>query len=314
MFKKIIVPLDGSEVAENVLPYVHTLTLPGETELYLIRNIELSAYAFGAESPTMMTELLDSISADAQTYLARHKDELQARGYCVTTRLTRGDTASSILQLATEQHAELIAMTTHGRTGVGRATLGSVADRVLRSADVPVLLVRDAAGASPGETLRQILVPLDGSDLSEQALPLARLLARELDSRILLLRSVESLDDVHLARLFEDRLDEHDVPSDWYNEAQVYLNQMQKNLQFANIPSEIRVVIGQPAQAILDAAAAEPCDLIVMSTHGRSGLSRWVYGSVTSKVLHETTCPLLIVRAHVREEVAEVEPRWVAVT
>ena len=86
---------------------------------------------------------------------------------------------------------------------------------------------------------------------------------------------------------------------------------MQKKLSFANIASDYQLVIGQPAPAILHAAAVESCDLIVMSTHGRSGFSRWVYGSVASKVLHETDCPLLLVRGHAREEVAEAVPRSV---
>ena len=308
MFQKILIPLDGSELAEKVLPYVRQVATPTDTALILVRNIELSSYALAAESPTMSVRLLEALQEDAETYLAQQKEVWHAEGYNVQIEITRSDTATAIIHAASTLKADLIAMTTHGRTGIGRMTLGSVADRVVRSAHLPVLLVRAAAAGPVNEQISSILLPLDGSELSEQALPLARLLARKLGSRILLLQALEELKDLELAELFAQVIGEHGVPNDWYDEAVGYLDKMQKKLAFAGVASTYQVAVGQPAESILRAAAVEKCDLIVMSTHGRSGVGRWVYGSVASKVLHETECPLLLVRGQVHEEFAEIAP------
>lgn len=312
MFQKVVIPLDGSELAESVLPYVQQIASPLGAELILVRNIESSAYTFAADSSMAAARLLESMHQEIEKYLVRHREELERSGYRVQTEIARGDIASAIVRVATDHGADLIAMTTHGRSGVPRAVLGSVADRVVRSAHLPVLLIRAAAAEPTVETIREILVPLDGSELSEQALPFANGLAQKIGGRILLLRVVEELADADIFEIFEQSADGPSEMADLFDEAQSYLDRIQKKLSFSNITSKPQVVVAHPAQAILDAAAIDECDLIVMSTHGRSGIRRWVYGSIASKVLHGTECPLLLVRGHVREEVPEMILQHVA--
>lgn len=305
MFQKVVVPLDGSQLAEKVLPYVRQVTSPLGSEIILLMNIDLTSYAFAANEVAMTGGLYESFSQSGQTYLVRQKATLEEAGYRVRCEITTGDTATRITEFATEVGADLIAMTTHGRTGMSRWALGSVADRIVRSALQPVLLIRaDAAEPDPPGVL-QILVPLDGSQLAEQALPIAQMLAQKMGARILLLQAVEALDDEELAQLFGQGAIESRTPVTWFTDAEQYLAHVQKKLEFVNVICDVRAVIGTPAEMILDTATAADCDLIVMSTHGRSGLSRWVYGSVASKVLHEAKCPLLLVRGHVRETVAQ---------
>lgn len=310
MFKKIVIPLDGSKLAEKVLPYLQHVTNPAESELVLVRNIELSSYAFASDSAFVTAELYEAVQDEAINYLKIQKEKLEESGFSVQMELARGDTATGIVQIATDLHADLIAMTTHGRTGLTRMAMGSVADRVVRSADVPILLVQAEAEQPVSSKLRKILVPLDGSELSEQALPIARLLASETDSQVLLLEVIESLADLELAELFNQIVGEYDVPNEWYACAEDYLTRMKTKLDMANVNSDFHVAIGSPADCILHAAKAESCDLIIMSTHGRSGISRWVYGSVTGKVLNTAKCPLLLVRGHVRAQVAETMPQF----
>ena len=212
MFQKVVVPLDGSELAEKVLSWVRQVTSPIGTELILMQNIELSAYAFASDSPGVAARLYQTIYRDTEKYLQRQKRVLTKEGYRVQMEIARGDTAGAIVQVAADLKADLIAMTTHGRTGIGRMTLGSIADRVVRTADLPVLLVRAGAEGPATESIREILVPLDGSELSEQALPIARMLAEKQGSHILLLQAIEQLEDIDLAELFDQRVGEHGVP------------------------------------------------------------------------------------------------------
>lgn len=308
MFQKVLVPLDGSKMAEKVLHTVRQIAQPSKTEIVLMRNVDQSAYALISDSPVVANRLFDSVQTETRKYLAQQKAVLERDGYGVHLEISRGDTAAAIIQVADDLNADLVAMTTHGRTGIGRMTLGSVADRVVRSAHLPILLVRAASPKTDKETIQKILLPLDGSVLSEQALPIARAVARDSGGSVLLLKAIEALEDIDLAELYNHQVDEHGIPTDWQNEAHLYLERMQKKLTFADVSSDYHVIVGRPAEAILHVAEQESCDLVVMSTHGRSGIGRWVYGSVASKVLHETECPLLLVRGHVREEADEVAP------
>jgi len=215
-----------------------------------------------------------------------------------------GNPPEEILRYADENGIDLILMATHGRSGISRWFIGSVADRVLRSSRVPVLLVRagisqEILGAQwPGS----VLVPLDGSGPAELVLPHVMTLAKQPGARtseVVLLRVCEPM-AMPLFAPPEFLVDWGDISAKHMakakRSAKSYLARMERRFNDAGIEVTSEVLKGQPAEEIIGYARKKPFSLIVMATHGRSGLSRWAYGSVAEKVLLAISSPLLLVR------------------
>lgn len=292
-FQRILLPLDGSAFAERVLAVLPRIATPVATELVLVNVIEPVRYAFGAIDFTT-PRLVTYIRTSAQAYIEQQADRLRNAGYQVKTYILDGDAAQCILDRARVVNSDLIAMTTHGRSGFVRWALGSVAERVVHGATAPVLLVRDT---QDGTGLRHILVPLDGSMLAEQALPLAQALANATRAHLLLLQVVQAPDAGSKRILWSSEAEADAVLARWCADAEHYLRQTANVLQEMGVTTEVRAVLGDPDKVIHNLVADEAIDLIVMSTHGRSGLSRWYYGSVANKVMRSVGCPLLLVRS-----------------
>ena len=193
--------------------------------------------------------------------------------------------AATILAVAAEEKATLIAMATHGRSGLSRFVFGSVAEKVLRASETPVLLTRSFREVAPGADptpvqelpFRKILMPVDGSESSLAVLPQVRSFALAVGASVLVLGVL--------------------APEQEAGEGDAIVRMAVKALAVAGIPVEPLVRIGDPASEILDAAKTHGADMLTMSTHGRGGVSRWALGSVTEKVLRAATVPMLVVRA-----------------
>lgn len=310
MYRTIVIPLDASDVAEAVLAHVRQLVAPQYAELILVHSVEPQEYAFlsGVEQPELYARLLNSIEQQTSTYLTNVREQLQSAGYAVTIHIAKGDAAQFIVDVAVQEQADLIAMTTHGRTGFARWALGSVADRVIRTAHQPVYLVRSNVPPSPNASLQQILVPLDGSRLAETVLDQAASLARERGANVILMRVLKPLTDAEQELLAAAELAGDDSRMDTgvvaktiavtrVEQAQAYLHGAEERLQRAGIATEVHLFTGTPAKAICETAQAKAVDLIMMSTHGYGGYTRWVYGSVANTVLHDAPCPVLLNRA-----------------
>lgn len=307
MFKKIAIPLDGSPFSERVLAYLPGLITPHQTELLLVHVVELSHYLALMAPDALHTVDISHWRREAEEYMQRIKGELREQGYTVQTMILEGDVAGAICEVADAQDADLIAMTTHGRAGIQRWFLGSVADRVVRSARQPVFLVRPQAEAKPRIPLQRILVPLDGSELAEMALPQALSLAQANRGEIWLLQAVEFPE-----YWGEEYVGVQTVPAlistdEQEAAAQEYLSGVAARLEAEGYTVHTVVTAGHAANAIASVAAEQDIDLVVMSTHGRTGLSRWVFGSVAEKVVRTAECPVLLIRA--REEAANREAR-----
>lgn len=184
-------------------------------------------------------------------------------------------------------------MSSHGHSGLERWALGSVTERILRQAPCPVFVVRNT------RPIHRILIPLDGSKLAEQVLAPALEVAGLLDAKVTLLRVEQPAVPDEFAVIQLEQLERglgvgllHGAEA----RAENYLELVHFRYRGANLPMETVVLVGQPAPVILDYAAQHNVDVIAMATHGRSGLRRWVYGSVTEKVLRATSRSLLIVR------------------
>jgi nucleotide-binding universal stress UspA family protein len=293
IYRRILVPLDGSVLAEQVLSHLQRLVSPAVTTVVLVNVIESMRYT-GATPRYAPPNIYASLRSSAERYVVGQQERLQAAGFGVETYVIEGDPATRILHVATTANVDLIAMTTHGRSGFIRWALGSVAERIIRETQLPVFLVRETT-ALPGDRLRRILVPLDGSALAEQALPEAVALAKATGAELMLLQVIQPLDDRNEELLFKDAAEAKAVFAEWRMNVASYLQQLAQSIQAEGVNCLCKAELGDVVSTIIDTAASEEVDLLVMSTHGRTGLSRWVYGSVANKVLRGVACPLLVI-------------------
>ena len=308
MYRRILVPLDGSTYSERVLAHLPAFVTPSKTRVILLRVLE----PYHPYSDLGCAEALGSISAgtlleEAEQYLKSLQGELRAQGIAAQVRVMGGDVTAGICAVAEDEDVDLIAMTTHGRSGVSRWALGSVADHVVRVVSRPVLLVRGDTSVANAGTVERILVPLDGTPLAEQALPQAQALASERGASLLLLRALDLKTERELDGILAQAEGYGALRSLRVRAVEGYLTSVRDRLEEASVGSRSFVHDQLPAQAILETAEQQGADLIVMSTHARSGLGRWMRGSVADTVLRGAPCPVLLER--VREPARDEFPR-----
>jgi len=295
MFEKILVPLDGSDVAETALRYAEEFArwLSSELVLYHVCGAEHEHFL------RMHKVYLDELGRNVEANLRKRR----APQVKVTTQVEIGQAAESVCNLVQSRQISLVVMSAVGASTLRIAhVLGSVADQVCRTVPVPVLLVRPERGQQAAEEKRligRILVPLDGSELSARALPVAEELARRLSAGITLYRmahvvnpagldGVDSLPGISYLQLTQQQ--EQRVRSE--------LLDVEKALRAKGVTVTHAVTTGvDAAEEIIEIGTKVGADLVVMSTHGRSGITRWAMGSVAERVLRHGTLPLLLVNA-----------------
>ena len=287
---KIVVALDGSRLGESVLPWAICLARELQASLLLVR---VAASRGGTEywAAGIHHRHTPPGWQDAETYLERMKRGLEPEGLDVHTRAREGWVAESILEIADEERASLIVLATHGRRGIARFFLGSVAEGLVHDARIPLFIVPADAARRHAPRLRRLLVPLDGSALSERALEYAADLAGR--RPIVVLRAV-SPDDVE-ADIPNTLLVEHEEYRRAEQSARDYVAGIAKRLEAQGHPAEVTTARGRPAQEIAIAAHAADVDLIVMTTHGRTGAERLRLGSVADEVVRHGEMPVLLV-------------------
>ncbi len=295
MFERILVPLDGSKLAEEALRLAVRMARVASSELVLTRAVEVEMMVMPAEFEIIYHEQAETVrQRDARAYLQAIQTSEMCKDIPTQIVTQAGNPAAVILDTAAEKACDLIVMTTHGYRGLTRWLLGNVTERVLRNASCPVLVLRK------DRLIQHILVPLDGSAHAETALAPAIEVAERLNATLTLLRVNDSLSRLDHSSL--TALDQYqpgmaeEMRVAYAQQGEEYLAAIRARLDTL-VPVNILTTVGKPAENILDVAKYEECDLIVMSTHGRSGMRRWVYGSVTEKVLHSADTPLLIVRS-----------------
>jgi nucleotide-binding universal stress UspA family protein len=294
MYERVLVPLDGSPFAENILSHLTRLLSPATSEIILIGVLESHRY---------MRSMYEYVPEDAMIDIREHysvyfdgvRKQLQSQGYVVTAHLAEGDAAQQVLEIAQTNHADLIAMTTHGRSGIARWALGSVTERILHATVLPVLLVRQSAH-NPNVRSKRIMLPLDGSELAEQALPYAAVLAKATGAELELVHIISPSDLEYTIEERPYRTERQRAAEKLFALAETYLQRIVVQLEAETIPCQTKSEYGEIAETLSQLAERDEVDLIVMSTHGRSGLNRWVYGSVTNRLIREVTCPILVVR------------------
>ena len=301
MYKRLLIPLDGSDLAQAVLPEAGALALDLDLEEITLLHVCNSQEC---EVVSLHRDYIERAAEIVRHYVSQGcEDEaaLRVKHATIGADLAIGHPAEEILECADKAECDLILMSTHGRSGIRRWALGSVADKVLRAATIPIWLIR--AGSNTGHnrmgTKRTILVPLDGSELAEAVLPHVTALAasgRRENVDVVLLAVCEPLasPEFYLGPSGAADLDSQAASCVRFNEG--YLSGLEKQLRRAGISTRSEILMGNAADQIITYAARSPLHLVAMATHGRSGLNRWVYGSVAEKVLLGASCPLLLVK------------------
>ena len=293
MFERILLPLDGSRLAEAAIPYGAELTARLGSELILFHACAREHQPFQSMHQLYLTEAAKGLERHMEKKFPRCED------WAVRTETVVGEPADAICEYAEKNDIRLIVMADHGISGPKLWTLGSVADKCVRAVKIPVLLIRLKEGRpieGRKRLISRILVSLDGSGTSETAVTYAAELAQRLKASITLYRMAEG-------KVLHSDIDEYiplvSAPVSPSEEKRVraYLTNIEKDLRQKGISVTHRVTGGvDPAAEILEQEKKARADLVVMASRGRSPIARWVFGSVAQKVLLEGDLPLLLVR------------------
>lgn len=291
MRRRLLVPLDGSAASEAALAMAELIP---SRSVHLLRTEHPSTGGMlAAISPEELANWRAMREGEMRAYLETVAEPFRDQGRDVVITVAFAEPTSAIL--AASENADVIVMATHGRGGAERALVGSVADRVVRNAPIATLLVRGGETPASPPPIGRIVVPLDGSSLAELALPVAADLASDLGVPIHIVQVIDSdpvRDAVRGGVLAAQGLEETQSriereAGDYLSaRAMALLNQDERanwELRFGNPPAEI-------------AASLKPGDLLVMTTHARGGLSRWLLGSVANRLVREAPVPILLVR------------------
>lgn len=304
-FRHILVPLDGSELAEKALAPAGQIAAAvshgaagasDPVKLVLLRVV--SPAALLAADPLLYDEMVRMSADEAQAYLNVAASTLADNPATIETVTQVGSPAEAIVQYAEEHGVDLIVMSSHGRTGSSRWVYGSVAEKVMHHAPCATAIIRAHVEVAMFQN-RKLLVPLDGSDLAERALEPALALAAAVQSDVLLLRVVvgrEPLPESMTPAGDQAKAALEAATSREVAEAEAYLQRIYTSRNNQHLFFDVQSTDGDIADAIVSYADSHGVDLIVMSSHGRSGLGRWFHGSVAEKVLRGADCATLIVR------------------
>lgn len=298
MFKKILVPLDGSPLAEYALTPAFDLAMQNASELIVLNAVEIEPIVM--PEPTIAIHAIEEELAQTRTRREAYLKSIIRRVMLpsIKPRIVQkfGNPAQVILETAAEEEVDLIVMSTHGLSGFARWVMGSVTERVLRHAPCPVFVVRQP------KLYRKLLLPVDGSPLAEAAVEPAIHVALLLGADITVFSAEPTTKpvagDLEALDYFEPGLAEKAALAP-YQVAEQYVQQLAGRIEaLSGLDVLYALRTGSPAEAILDYIHSHNIDLVVMATHGRTGLGRWVYGSVTEKVLRHASCNLLVVRPY----------------
>jgi nucleotide-binding universal stress UspA family protein len=310
MFDTILVPLDGSQLADCVLPHVLAIARPFDAEITLLRVLEKNY----AGASTQMFDLLNwqINKTRAALYLDKIQARLEKSNIRVQTQVLEGLIAESITEYAQNQGMKLIILSSHGRHGITQWGISSVTQKIILSAQTSLLVVRARAGElAEAPVYRHILVPLDGSQRAENVLPIITHLANFHKSQIHLTRVIQTpemarqmppaREDIELSNRVVERNRE---------EAERYLEQLKSRSYLEGIAIQTRLVAsGNAAVALHQLVEQEQIDLVALSAHGYSGNHQWPYGSMVNNFILYGKASLLIVQdLPSRQESTSPEP------
>jgi nucleotide-binding universal stress UspA family protein len=291
LYQKILVPLDGSDLAEKALTYAKTVSKLKNSEVILFA---ISITNEGGRRDRLLKSYLD-ISAKS----------LESQGVKVSTDVAYGEAAEEIIEYSEKNKIDLIIISTHGYSGIKRWMLGSTTQKVLYSTCTPILLIKSKAPEISKAEFQKILVPLDGSTFSEATFPFLEELAKGTKTNIILLGVCEppvvpSYGSKPINPTWEKYRDT--LWADSQKQVTEYLEKTKDALEKNGLQIEPRIIKetdGKVAKSIIKVARDEEVDLIAIATHGHTGASRWVYGSVANRIVEESAEPILLIRPEI---------------
>ena len=316
MYKRMLVPLDGSELAEVVFGYAWELAGRLDLNIVLLHVCRPREHDLLPMHRAYIEHAADIIRH--QSVEVQQKTRSKPGGKAVEARgeVVEGYPAEEILNYADRNNIDLILIASNGYSGVRRWALGGVADKVLRASTVPIWLAR---AASPEAIVhdkwpkRTMLVPLDGSQHAESVLPHVESLAKQRGAELV---------EVVLLRVCEPPINFLSyssalcMPLDWdveketllaKRECEQYLDGVQKHLSDVGLRVRSEVLLGKPIDEIIDYTNRNPFNLVVLATHGRSGITRWSYGQVAVQVLQRSTRPVFLVRPQKKQDLGGIQ-------
>ena len=297
LIKRILFATDFSQWARRAEDYACALACSWRASLTVLSVAEFPP-GLNPDYPVNQQYLADLLK-NASSQLVDLKGRAERRGIAVTTRVATGIPSEEVVTVARAEDSDLIVVGTRGKTGLAHVLLGSTAERVIRGAPCPVLTVRmepadteqEEGALSRSVMLERILVPVDFSDCSLDALEYAAVVAQQAKASLMLLHVLEPVSYGLDFTLGHSRTREQ-VRETWTKR----LEELAASLRVRQVPVESQLRGGLPSDSILDSARTLPCDLIVMGTHGRRGISHAFSGSVAEAVLRKALCPVLTVR------------------
>jgi len=299
LIRSVLVPLDGSPFAEQALPWAIAIARKARARLRL-------ALVHQPAHPPPLDEASRRLYARVELILRKSQREYLlgvsarikgAQQIQVATAMLNGSPAPALRDYVRDLGVDLVVMTTHGRGGIQRAWLGSVADQLVRSLESPLLLIRPQEGAAAAPPVEEILVPLDGSRRAEAALPAAVSLASLLGARLALVQAVQPLVIVTDPPMPFPRGFDEELTALRRREAQDYLDGIAEQVTGLGVPASGAAVLGAGAFDTIQAAAHAPATgMVALATHGRGGLRRLVLGSVADKLVRAGDLPVLVTR------------------
>jgi nucleotide-binding universal stress UspA family protein len=278
MYKKVVIPLDGSKLAEVALPYAEELAGKMGSEIILLTVLQSEEAHEYLNHHSYTSKIVDVTQRHVEKYI----DISKRKAMKVGTATRTGNPAEGILDYVSKGRHNIIVMATHGRSGISRWAVGSVADKVVRATTrLPLMLIR-AKGAHPDirakRILKKALVPLDGSTGSEAVIPYIMEIAPSLKMELTFLRVIPKANHT-------------------YADAEAYLQNWCGCLEEHGITTKYELRVGAAADQIIDLADELAIDVVAMSTHGQNAINLWPLGSVAQKVLLAGNTALLLIRA-----------------
>jgi nucleotide-binding universal stress UspA family protein len=272
--------------------------LPAELVLFRAVSLPTDVKAVLSDAEVDMKVPLEQLEVQAQDYLEEVAERLQQVGLKVQRVVRRGPAAEVIVDYADQMGIQQIVMATHGYSGISRWVHGSVAERVLQSAGVPVLLIpaqtKTQTASDQIMSCQRILVPLDGSLIAERVLPPVTSMAQALDAHIVLFRVPIVFASGALIGEWAMALEGAFGTAEQI--AKAYLERVAGQLRARGIQVSTVMRTGAVADSVIEYAESNGIDLIAMCTHGRTGVARWALGSVADRVLRAGHVPILLVR------------------
>jgi len=298
-FRSILVPLDRSPLAEQALAVAARIARAGQATLVLALVHEPSPIPMDSPDPALVLSAEAAVSRAETAYLEAIRTELRAGGTPVSSvTILNGEIGPCLADYARSHGVDLVVMATHGRGGMQRLWLGSVADYLVRHLEMPLLLVR-AEQVADRAPATQLVVLLDGSPLAEEALAPAAQMARLWDLDLSLLRVVRPVTFVTEPVLTLPAAYDRELTDTAVEQARDYVKDLVEDLRARGFRATGSAVIGwNPVDTILEVARPEQVTMVALATHGRGGVTRLALGSVADKLIRAARVPVLVIRPH----------------